>query len=94
MGIMDEASFRREIQKRDKASSKRNELLQTVLTYRDALADIVAPFVERGVRPYSEWEAMLAEVRALELYVNSCFITIGQTYGSATYEISSDRSIR
>jgi hypothetical protein len=94
MGIMDEASFRREIQKRDKASSKRNELLQTVLTYRDALADIVAPFVERGVRPYNEWEAMLAEVRALELYVNNCFITIGQTYGSAAYEISSDRSIR
>jgi hypothetical protein len=93
-GNMTEAQFKREVQKRDKASSKRNELLQVVLTYRDALADIVAPFIEDGPKPFSEWEAMLDQVRELERYVNSCFATIGDTYGSTVYTISSDQHIR
>jgi hypothetical protein len=93
-GNMTEAHFKREIQKRDKASSKRNELLQVILLYRDALADIVAPLAEGGIKPFSEWEAMLDQVRELERYVDSCFQTVGDTYGSAIYSIASDQHIR
>ncbi len=46
--VISESEFKKLIQRRDKLNSKRAELLQVCLTYRDALADLIAPFIEGG----------------------------------------------
>lgn len=92
---MPEDDFRREIQRRDKANSKRNELLQIVLTYRDAITDLIWPYVTSGsTKNVNEWKQLSAEIKALEEYVNGCFRLVADVYGSTIHDIMSDRSIR
>jgi hypothetical protein len=92
---MSESDFKREIQRRDKATSKRNDLLHVVMTFRDATIDITSGFVGRSRKTFDEWVAMIDELKALETYVNNCFIRVGKTYTMAQpYEIMSDRAIR
>jgi len=87
--------FKYEIQKRDKANSKRAELLQIVMTYRDAITDIVWPFIEDGLdKSLKDWTNMIGEVKALESYINDCFVKISKVYGSTVYTILDDRNIR
>ncbi len=88
--------FMREIQKKDKQVSKRNELLQIVLTYRDALIDVIWPFVPtlNKDRSLGDWVNLLQQVRELVAYIDNCFYTISQVYGTVRYEILSDRTIR
>ncbi|KAF1319030.1 hypothetical protein FI667_g13427, partial [Globisporangium splendens] len=91
---MNEFEFKREIQRRDKSTSKRNDLLQVTITYRDAVTEIIFPFV-RTRKTYEEWPAMIVGVHALEAYVDKCFRRVGDTYNSyIPYEIMSDRTIR
>jgi len=94
--VINEATFRSEIQKRDKRSSKRNDLLHIATTYRDSLSDIVWPFVENGEdKTLEEWLSMIKSIKALEVYINECFARISDVYGSSVeYSIMSDRSIR
>lgn len=94
--IINEATFMKEIQRRDKQASKRNELLQVVLTFRDALTDIIWPFVsqQRNSRPIEDWLTMVDEIKELINYVNGCFESISQVYSSTRYEIMDHRSIR
>lgn len=94
--IIDERTFMREVQKRDKQSSKRNELLQVVMTYRDAITDIIWAFVSqrRNTKAIEEWMDMIKEVQTLIDYVNSCFERIGSVYGTSVYDITDDRAIR
>ena len=91
---MDEATFKREIQRRDKANSRRQELLQIVMTYRDSLTDIIWPFTTRERKPVTDWLNMVQELRALEIYINDCFQKVSSVYGSVQHEIGSDRNIR
>ena len=96
MNTINESDFKREIQRRDKSNAKRNDLLHVVMTYRDALLDIISPFVEtRRNKPFAEWMDMVNQIRALEEYVNDCFIRVAAAYNSTVpYEIMDDRSIR
>ncbi len=90
-----EEEFRRQIQKNDKANSKRNELLQIVLTYRDAITDLAWPFIIDGRdKTLDEWEQLYRDIRALEVYIDGCFGTIANVYGSVCHSIMSDRAIR
>ncbi len=90
-----EEEFRRQIQKNDKANSKRNELLQIVLTYRDAITDLAWPFIIDGRdKTLDEWEQLYRDIRALEVYIDGCFSTIANVYGSVCHSIMSDRAIR
>ena len=96
---MTELDFKQEIQRRDKAASKRNDLLHLVMTYRDAITEIVWPFVEivqaEESRPLQEWIDMVAQVHVLEGWINDSFVRIAATYNSANpYEVMSDRTIR
>ena len=96
MNSIDESNFKREIQRRDKSNAKRNDLLHVVMTYRDALIDIVSPFVEsRKKKPFAEWMSMVDQIKALEEYVNDCFGRVAAAYNSTSpYQIMDDRSIR
>lgn len=94
-----ELEFKREIQKRDKATSKRNDLLHVVMTYRDALTDIIWPFVDaqqrRQIKSLDEWKSMAEQIKALEDYVNECFVRVSETYGTvAPFQIMADRAVR
>ena len=92
---IDEDTFKRDIQKRDKANSKRLELLQIVMTYRDAITDIVWPFVEFGPsKKLNEWIALVDEVKALESYINDCFQKVSKVYNIIQHDIMSDSYIR
>ena len=90
-----EEEFRRLIQKHDKANSKRNELLQIVITYRDAITDLAWPFViDHRNKTLDDWVQLHNDIKALEEYVDQCFGVIACVYGSVQHEIMSDRSIR
>lgn len=92
---LSEDDFRREIQRRDKANSKRNELLQIVLTYRDAITDLVWPYIVEGhLKTIDEWKQLHAEMNALEEYVNGCFELVSCVYGSTIHQIMNDRAVR
>jgi len=92
---IDEDMFKRDIQKRDKANSKRLELLQIVLTYRDAITDIVWPFIEFGPsKTLKEWIALTDEVKALENYIDGCFQKMSKVYNIVQHNIMDDRYIR
>lgn len=90
-----EEEFKREIQKRDKANAKKNELLQVVITFRDALTDLVWPFVQsqRNVN-VEQWLQLVVEIKTLVTYVDECFDKIASVYGSVKYQIMTDRAIR
>lgn len=92
---IEEDYFKQEIQRIDKATSRRQELLQVVMTYRDALTDIIWKFVDtRQEYQYCEWKGMVAEIRALEEYVDGCFKKISDVFGSSIcYTIMSNASI-
>lgn len=97
--VMNEFEFKREIQRRDKSTAKRNDLLHVAMTYRDALIDIVWPFVDAMQRQrklkFEEWTNLIGEIQALEAYVNECFNRVAETYNSSNpYEIMEDRAIR
>ena len=97
--LINEIDFKREIQKRDKATSKRNDLLHVVMTYRDALTDTIWPFVDamqrNEIKTLEEWVSLANQIEALEEYVNGCFVRVADTYGTAApFEIMSDRAIR
>lgn len=99
MNEMTEDDFKKEIQRRDKSASKRNDYLHIVQTYRDSITDIIWPFVEaismRRKKRVEEWVGMIGQIHSLETYVNECFIRVALTYGSAyPYEIMDDRAIR
>ena len=96
MGNISETDFKREIQRRDKSNAKRNELLQVVMTYRDAMLDILAPFTEiRSRKTLAEWLALVAQIKALVGYVDECFVRVADAYNSTNpYQIMSDRAIR
>lgn len=90
-----EEDFRREIQRRDKANSKRNELLQIVLTYRDAITDLAWPYIVEGhLKTIDEWKQLHTEINNLETYVNECFELVSSVYGSTVHQIMNDRPIR
>lgn len=91
-GDMSEFAFKKRIQKNDKASSKREELLHVVLLYRDALADILSPFIDNTRHPIGRWIELAKEIRALEKYCNDCLLSISDTYGCKSYEIAGERS--
>lgn len=91
-GDMSEAIFKKRIQTNDKAASKRNELLHVAMLYRDALADILSPFLDRGAHPVPRWIELAKEIQGLEKYCNDCFEAIAVTYGSRQYEIAGDNS--
>lgn len=94
-GIINEATFKHEIQRMDKANAKRQDYLQVAMTYRDSLTDIIWEFVDQGERKSKEqWIDMIKQIKALEKYVNDCFFKISSVFGSSVvHEIMSDRSI-
>lgn len=94
-GTINEITFKHEIQRMDKANSRRQDYLQVVMTYRDSLTDIIWPFYVAGLsKTEQEWRSMIDEVKALEQYVNQCFERISNVFGSkVVHEIMSDRSI-
>ncbi len=91
MGEIDENTFKKEIQRRDKADSKRAELLHIVTAYRDALTDIVWPYYQSAeTKTLKEWTELISEVEALEEYIDGCMNTLAKTYGSVVcYSIMS-----
>lgn len=90
-----ESEFKTTIQRRDKMNSKRAELLQVCMTYRDALMDILAPYADpETMHPLEAWLELVTQIGRLEAHVNECFATIAATYGSLTYTIGDDRTIR
>ncbi len=92
--LISETEFKREIQIRDKASSKKNELLQIVQTYRDAIIDLIWEFVETR-HQLMEWISLIDNIYELEKYINGCFEIVAQTYGTTNaYKIMDDRAIR
>lgn len=97
-GASTEAEFKQEIQRRDKAMSKKNDYLHIVMTYRDSLIDIVWQFVALGAQSASksmeEWSSLVSEVRALEEYVDECFVRVSAAYSCGAHSIMSDRPIR
>ena len=99
MNEMSEVDFKKEIQRKDKSASKRNDYLHIVQTYRDSITDIIWPFVEatstRRRKTVEEWMQMIGQIHSLEAYVNECFLRVAQTYGAVQpYEIMDDRVIR
>ena len=94
-GSITEDTFKHEIQRIDKATSKRQELLQVVMTYRDALTDIIWPFYAEGnLKKWDEWLDMIRHIKKLEEYVDTCFSTIAVVFGStAVHEIRSSANI-
>lgn len=95
-GLSTELEFKREIQRKDKAASRRAELLNVVTTYRDALTDIIWPFADLPRhQTVSQWIDMVKELQALEIYINECFNKVFETFGStASFAILSDRKLR
>lgn len=94
-GLLTEQEFKRQIQQKDKSNSRKDDLTNVLMTYRDALTDIVWPFTERRSRSLDEWPELSKEITALEKYVNECFRKVSETYGSSVlYEIMTDRSFR
>lgn len=91
-GDISESMFKKRIQSNDKASSKRNELLHVVMLYRDAMADILSPFLDRSKKNIQQWMDFAKEIRALEKYCNECFGSISLTYGSKQYTIAGEDS--
>ena len=97
--VINEFEFKREIQRRDKSASRRNDYLHIVQTYRDSLTDIIWPFVEnvrshRSIE-YANWIIMINEIHSLETYIDECFVRVAETYNSTNpYEIMDDRAIR
>jgi len=98
-GCISEADFKREIQRKDKAASRKSDLLNVVTTYRDALIDIIWPFVDRDhcaptYESVQEWLAMINQLKALEVYINECFAKVLEAFASTSaYSILSDRKI-
>lgn len=95
-GFIDEDTFRREIQRRDKANARKNDLMQIVLTYRDSITDTIWGFVEKGrTKSLQDWIDLVKQVRELEEYVNNCFRQTAVVFGSSIpYTIMTDRSFR
>lgn len=95
-GFITEEEFRREIQRRDKANSKKNDLMQITITYRDSINDLVWDFAQHGnTKTIQEWTKLTDEVKALEAYVNECFKKTATVYNSThPYEIIYDGSFR
>lgn len=94
-GFVEEEKFKAEIQRMDKATSRRQDLLHVVMTYRDSLTDIIWEFVAtRKRKSVEEWIKMVQQVEKLIEYVDQCFIRIAQVFGSySPHRIMSDRSI-
>lgn len=93
-GLISEDDFKKRIQVIDKASSKRNDLLHIVMLYRDAMSDILSPFLVDDTKSLGEWLSMIREVRALEKYCNDCFHTVSLTYAmTRIYEINGPNNV-
>jgi hypothetical protein len=83
MGMITTEFFKTEIQRRDKANSKRAELLHIVTAYRDALTDIVWPYyVDAATKTMGDWKTLETEIRALVDYIDECLRNLATVYGS------------
>jgi hypothetical protein len=81
-----EKVFKRNIQRIDKANSRRAEMLDIVITYRDALTDIVWDYyINADAKKAEEWVEMYKQVKNLVNYINQCFQKVADVYGSRTY---------
>ncbi len=81
-----EKVFKRNIQRIDKANSRRAEMLDIVITYRDALTDIVWDYyINADTKKAEEWVEMYKQIKNLVNYINQCFQKVADVYGSRTY---------
>lgn len=82
---MDEASFRNEVFRRDKALRKQRALHDLFRMFVDACGDLFQK-LHQQVRTREEMEAVQDECEALRVYVNQCSRDISQRFGSSVYK--------
>ncbi len=81
-----EKVFKRNIQRIDKANARRAEMLDIVITYRDALTDIVWDYyINAETKKADDWMEMYKQIKTLVNYINQCFQKVANVYGSRTY---------
>lgn len=88
---IDENTFKIKIQRTDKAESKKNNILNILVMYRDAATDITYRMHSKIISnkyTLENFELFYTEFKNLSNYVNNCLRDIAITYGStALYDI-------
>ncbi len=88
---MDETTFKIRIQRGDKAESKKRDILNVFITFRDAASDIIFRMVamirheqqtDDCCYGINEYHMFYNELMALRKYINGCLEDIACTYGS------------
>ena len=84
---IDETEFKIKIQRSDKAESKKQDILNILVTYRDAATDITFRLTEK-IRAkqhttIDHFGAFYTEYYTLYRYVNKCLMEVATTYGSS-----------
>lgn len=86
---IDEKTFRLNIQRVDKAESKKQDILNILVTYRTAGTDIsyrlIQDIEEGSLRTVAQLEEYLNEFNNLENYVNGCLLNIKEQYQSQMF---------
>jgi hypothetical protein len=82
---INETNFKIRIQRSDKAENKKQDIMNILITYRDAATDITFRMVDDiKTKQYKmdRFKKYYAEFYGLYNYVNTCLENIAATYGS------------
>ena len=83
---INETEFKIKIQRTDKAESKKRDILNIIVTFRDAASDITFRLYDKtrsGKITIEEFYTFYNEYMTLKKYVDSCLQTTADVYGSS-----------
>lgn len=82
---INETNFKIRIQRSDKAESKKQDIMNILITYRDAATDItfrMVDIIKSRQLSIARFKRFYAEAYGLYNYVNTCLENVAATYGS------------
>lgn len=83
---IEKEDFKKKIQKKEKESEKKNEIANVIGMYLNCMTDIFYRLIDKP----KDSEKIKAEMEELKAYSNKCFVGIGKSFNSKTYEINKD----
>jgi len=76
--------FKKKIQKKEKESEKKQEIANVLGMYLNCMTDIFYRLIDKP----KDAKKIQDEMDTLRLYTNKCFVGIGKSFNSKTYEIN------
>jgi len=83
---IEKEDFKKKIQKKEKESEKKNEIANVIGMYLNCMTDIFYRLIDKP----KDSKKIQDEMEELKAYSNKCFVGIGKSFNSKTYEINKD----